>query len=330
MLVRLLAGLAVVPFLVGAAAAPAEDQQVAFTLHDPRIDEASALVALPGGRFATTNDSGDTGRVFTVDGTGRTVGVTTWSEAPEDVEALAQCRPGSVWVGDVGDNRRARDTVEVARAPVGPGERTVAPTTYRLVYPDGPHDAETLLCQPRTGRLYLATKEFLGGHIYALPARLDPDRPNRLRRLGRVMPMATDGTFWPDGRHLLVRGYFSAELYRWPSLERVARFDLPEQKQGEGIGVTADGRVYVSSEGVHARVLRVPLPAAVRKVLRDQPGRGEPRDPSASASPAAPEQGSQQDHATEQPAERGLWPWLLGGAVGLGVIVVLLRSLRPR
>ena len=70
--------------------------------------------------MVTTNDSGDSGRVFAVDpATGDTVGTTSWSPAPEDVEALAPAGPGHVWVGDIGDNRRARDSVQVLRVPVG-------------------------------------------------------------------------------------------------------------------------------------------------------------------------------------------------------------------
>ena len=59
----------------------------------------------------TTNDSGDTGRVFVVDpATCRTVGVTTWGGEAEDVEALASAGDGML-VGDIGDNTAARDSI---------------------------------------------------------------------------------------------------------------------------------------------------------------------------------------------------------------------------
>jgi len=332
MVVRILTGLAVVPLLLGAAAVPGQQQRVSFSFQDPEISEASALVALSGGRFATTNDSGDSGRVFTVDAAGRTVGVTTWSDSPEDVEALARCRTGSVWVGDIGDNLQARESIEVAEVPVGPGDREVAPAAYDLVYPDGPHDAETLLCHPRTGRLYVVTKEFLGGRLYALPNRLDAGRPNRLRPVGTMKPIATDGAFFPDGRHVVVRGYYSADVYRWPSLQRVARLDLPRQEQGEGIGVAPDGRVYVSSEGVGARVLEVRLPARVRRLVSPPEHQPEPSASPSTPAPGSPTSpaGSGGEDGTVETAERGLWPWALGGLVGLGAIAVLIRSLRPR
>ena len=103
---RLLAGLVVVPFLLGAAAAPADEAQVVFSFQDNDIVESSGLVVARG-LVVTTNDSGDTGRVFTVDpATGKTVGTTGWGDDPQDVEALAPLDDNQVWVGDIGDNTR--------------------------------------------------------------------------------------------------------------------------------------------------------------------------------------------------------------------------------
>lgn len=331
MIVRLLAGLAVVPFLLGAAASPSERQHVVFRFQDSQIDEASALVTLGGGLFATTNDSGDTGRVFTVDSSGRTVGVTYWGDAT-DVEALAYGGNGSVWVGDIGDNTSSRDDIQVARVPVGRGDRTVRPTIYDLVYPDGAHDAETLLCDPATGRLYVATKAFAGGLLYAAPRHLAAGRANHLTPVAPVLPIATDGAFFPDGHHVVIRGYLSAVVYAWPAMTRVATLVMPPQQQGEGIGVAPDGRVYVSSEGLHSPVLRVPLPAGLRSVVEPTPSPTPSASPAPTPSPtlsASPAPGAQQP-GEETETHRGWWPWLLGGLVGLAALGVLLRSLRPR
>src|SRR6478672_4960379 len=208
---QLLAGLAVaVPFALGVVATPsAHAGHEVFSFDDPAIVEASALV-VDDGLYLTSNDSGDTGRVFAVDGTGHTVGVTHWSAHPTDTEALAPAGHGFVWVGDIGDNLAHRASIDIARVPVGPGERTVHPTTYPLTYPDGATDAETLVRNPATGRLYVATKNVFGGVLYAVPEHLDPARPNQLKAVGRVLPVATDGSFFPDGRHLVIRNYSTA------------------------------------------------------------------------------------------------------------------------
>jgi hypothetical protein len=326
MLERVVTAAVAVPFLLGAAAAPVDHAQKVFSFQDSDIIESSGLVVTDG-LVVTTNDSGDTGRVFTVDpADGRTVGVTHWGDAT-DVEALAPRSDGEVWVGDIGDNTESRDTIQVTAVPVGSGDKDVEPPIYDLAYPDGPHNAETLMADPVTGRLYVATKGAFGGTLYATPASLSPDRVNRLEPVGDVLPIATDGAFLPDGKHLVVRNYAAAAVYSFPSLEKVAEFGLPDQPQGEGLAVEGDGSsVLLSSEGLHTAVLRILLPA-----LSDAPGPSPTQTPgpTPSATTHTEPQQSAGPPATDQ-SERPLWPWLLGGLVGLACIVVLVRSLRPR
>jgi hypothetical protein len=321
---HVLAGLAIAaPLALGVAVTPsAPHGERVFDFDDAAVVEASALV-VDDGLFLTTNDSGDTGRVFAVDGSGHTVGVTHWPEDPIDTEALAPAGHGYVWVGDIGDNRGRRSSITIARIPVGRGDRTVHPTTYRLVYPDGPTDAETLLRVPTTGRLYLASKNVFGGGVYAVPEHLDASGPNRLTSIGRVLPVATDGSFFPDGQHLVVRNYSSAVVYSWPSLQPVGSFTLPHERQGEGIAVADDGRVYVSSEGPHSPVLQVTLPPAIQDAVLPQVSVG-PGTPSAS-----PGSSRAADPAEVEPGSRDAWPWLAGGLLGLAVLLVLIRAVRP-
>lgn len=320
---RLSAVAVAVPFLLGTlGASTAADADEVFRFQDPQIVESSGLV-VQDGLFLTTNDSGDTGRVFAVDpDTGRTVGVTTWSEDPVDVEALAPGGNNRVWVGDIGDNPAERESVLVARVAVGLGERTGAAATYELRYPEYAADAETLLAHPVTGRLYIATKGVLGGELFAAPEQLDPDRSHRLTSLGPILPIATDGAFFPDGEHLVLRDYGRAVVYTFPGLERVGDVALPDQEQGEGIAVDARGRVFVSSEGQRSPVYEVPLPAELRDRVVPDPGAAEPSLPP----------GSRIDSELPETtaAQRPGWPWFLGGWLGLMVVVALMYSLRRR
>ncbi len=281
---------------------------------DPDITESSGLV-VSDGLIVTVNDSGDSNRVFAVDpATGDTVGMTRWQGDATDNEALAPGPAGSgdVWVGDIGDNSAVRDHIRVARVPVGRGQRTVKAPTYDLVYPDGPHDAETLLADPATGRLYVAVKEFIG-RLYAAPARLSSDAPNELTPAGSVLGLATDGAFFPDGRHVVLRNYGQASVYTWPDLDRISTVTLPAQPQGEGIAVSAAGEVFLSSEGERADVLRVVLPL------------GEP-SPSPTVDPA----GGSSARAPIQAEERSWWPWGIGAVAFAVMVGVLVRSMRPR
>jgi len=330
-----LAGLVIaVPLALGVAATPSGPRgDRVLTFEDPAIVEASALV-VDDGLFLTTNDSGDSGRVFAVDGSGHTVGVTHWSDDPTDTEALAPGGHGFVWVGDIGDNTARRSSIRIARVPVGRGDRTVHPTTYRLSYPDGATDAETLLRDPASGRLYVATKSVFGGVLYAVPEHLDAGGTNRLEQVGRVLPVATDGSFFPDGRHVVVRNYTTAVVYAWPSLQPIGSVALPRQSQGEGISVAADGKVYLSSEGPRAPVLEVILPpriaAAVAPAVSAGPGTPSPTGTAGARSSTTDDAARAADPAEVEPASRDAWPWVMGGLLAVVALVVLLRAVRPR
>jgi len=325
----------------GVAAALAPDPEVEFTLADPAIEESSGLVIDAGsGLFVTVNDSGDSGRVFTVDpATGSTVGTTRWDQRPRDVEALAPAGPGEVWVADIGDNDAERDVVSVRRVPVGRGDLDASGTaSYDLVYPSGARDAETLMVDP-DGRLVIVTKGLLGGEVLRTEGPLDADRPNAMSRIGVAVPIATDGAFFPDGRHLIVRSYGTAVVYAYPSLDEVGSFSLPDQEQGEGIAVDATGTVFVSSEGAGSEVLRVPLPRDVRRALAP-PRPSDATTPDPPTTPASPSAASSTPSGASPPASASedgggqslsWWQYLVVAGVAAAVLAArwVRRSLRP-
>lgn len=272
--------------------------RVLFHFDDGRITESSGLVDLGHGLMATVNDSGDGPYVYVVDADGHTVGVTDYGGRAIDVESMAPIDAGHVWVGDTGGNTTTRTSVQVYRVPVGRGDRTVQAPAYDLAYPDGAHDAETLLANPRSGRLYVVTKSFAGGTVYAAPRHLVTGGPNRLHPIGRVPGFLTDGSFLADGRHVLLRGYGGAAVYRFPDLVRVGpSFALPRQQQGEGISVGPGGRIRLSTEGRHTAVLQVALPASVRQAL-SHPAAA----PTSSPTPARPYHPPPRPQPTEPPA----------------------------
>jgi len=191
-------------------------------------------------------------------------------------------------VGDIGDNQDLWPEVAVYRVaePARLRDATVPAVRYRLRYADGPRNAEALLVDPRSNRLYVATKDSGGGGLYRAPARLRTDQVNVLHRLARVPPVVTDGAFAPDGRSFVLRDYQAAYVYTAPG-RRVGELPLPPQYQGESLTVTADGRsLLVGSEGPASEVWRVPIPAAI--LARVTPTTRPPADhPSRPARPAA-------------------------------------------
>lgn len=322
-----------VVLLVTAALAGTSGEEIT-RFADPAIVESSGLVA-QGGRFLTVNDSGDVGRVFVVDATtGRTLRALAWAPDPIDVEALAPAEGDAVWVGDIGDNLAVRDSAQLALVPLDGSAASV----YAVRYPGGPADAETLLRHPDTGQLFVITKSVFGGRVLAAPAEMASAPASGpalvLEDLGSVAGLATDGAFFPDGRHLIVRNYTRAFVYAFPTLDLVGGFDLPDQEQGEGLAAAGPDSVFLSSEGVAAPILRVTLPAQVRADMRATVGSEAPAVPEQTGNPpAAPSDPPPSPTAasTETASARGVLRtvWLLIGA-GVCGVVLLNVSLRRR
>jgi hypothetical protein len=325
-----LACMALICVALPASAQEVEEAEVALRLQDPQIHESSGL-ALSRRHQAvlwTHNDSGDDPRLYAVGSEGRTLATLTLTGVEaRDWEALATGRDDrgrpALFVGDIGDNQGVWPEVSVYRVPEPArlGDATVPAVRYRLRYADGSHDAEALLVDPRSNRLYVATKDPAGGALYRAPSPLRTDQVNVLRRVARVPPAVTDGAFAPDGRAFVLRDYQAAYVYTAAG-RRVGAFELPLQFQGESITVTADGRaVLAGSEGPDSEVWRVPLPkSALARITPTTHPRPATSTPGPAASPAPAGRG------------RGVAPFLAVAAALLLLIAgatIALRRRRP-
>jgi hypothetical protein len=245
-------------------------------LQDPALLESSGLAVSTrhDGVLWTHGDGGSVAQVRAVDEAGRTVAVVTLDGIdPYDPEALAPGRiegEPALFLGDIGDNSLRREDVSVFgfRGPDALADRTVSPQWYRFRYPDGPHDAEALLVHPRTGRIFIATKDLSGAGLYRAPRRPveESEGVNRLRRVADVPSFVTDGAFLNSGRYVL-RTYGSVYLYSGRH-EQLVRDPLPPQPQGESIAVD-EGRLLVGSEGERSAVYAVPVPQGREASERD-------------------------------------------------------------
>lgn len=281
-----LAGAPVCLLSPSASAGAGRGDAVAFTIKDPRITESSGLAAssLHRGVVYTHNDSGGVPKVYALGPDGRVVAVLTLAGAgARDWEAMAIGKDGrgrpAIFVADIGDNLGgAWPYVTVYRIPEPARlvSQALPATRFRMKYEDGPRNAETMMINPRTNRLYIASKLF-GGKVYEAPARLRTGGSNVLRQVGDAPPIATDGAFAPDGRTCVIRTYFGARLYSVGTDGRPAKtiksLDLPRQVQGESVTYTPDGRsLLVGSEGVNQPVYRLPLPEEARPSPASSPG----------------------------------------------------------
>lgn len=323
---RRLAAVALAVVVVALMAWPAVADEEWFRFSDPEIDESSGIV-LHDGLALTINDSGDSARVFAVDpASGDTVGITTYAEEVTDVEALALTGDGQLLVGDIGDNPRNREFIRLYALPIPTrGDRTVESTAYDLVYEDGPRDAETLLVHPRTGRISIVSKGLLGGSVYEAPRELRSDRTNVLRRVATSPGLITDGIYFPDGEHVLLRNYSAAFVMTASNFAAVARIPLPTQEQGEGITLR-DDEMVLSSEGVNAPVLVHPIPPRVLRAMEPEPAPAEepPVEPERDDD-SLPGQEGERDGLVDGPVV----PVLLTVAWVL-LVALLLRAVRRR
>ena len=328
-----------------APAAAAGAGQVDFRFEDARISESSglALSARHTHTVWTVNDSGDTARVFAVDtGTGATVGVHTFDATVHDVEALAVTPQGRMLVADIGDNGASRDVVRVFWFDEPKLGRTSGPrggpASWELRYPDGPHDAEAIAVDPRSGRVVVVTKG-RPGSVYALPTSPSRQGVNRLTRVGSAPSTVTDAVYLPDGSALAVRSYTSLHLLDPRTWTEQLTTLLPLQPQGETLAVAPGGTgVLVGSEGRGSRVQELALPQQPTTSTSTATATPTTSPPNSSTAPSSvpttlaptPGHGAGGDDGAPLVVNRGELVAGLGASAGLVLLALLVVRLSRR
>ena len=309
----------------GQSQAYGQDQRVLSTIRDGRVEESSALVqsTVDPDLAYTVNDSGHDPTVYVIElASGEVVGSATLSGAePEDTEALAIGADGRLLVADIGDNYRRRDQVAIYAIPQpGRGEAAPEPAVYPVGYPDGPHDAEALIADPRSGRLWIATKGVLGGALYELPGRLRTDAVNTASAVPGVdVPgLVTDAATWSDGRLVVLRSYSGAFGYALPGWRELGSIVLPRQRQGESITAWAGRSTFlVGTEGLPSPLLQVDLPTAWADLLR---GGGGSTPPTAAPAPASPQPAPRAAQSADDDEAVGATAWAVTSGAALVVL----------
>jgi len=264
------------------------------TLQDPAINESSGIVAsrTTPGLYWTHNDSGDGPYIYAFDEHGARRG--TWrvkgasADDWEDIAAGPGLQAGTsyLYIGDIGDNEGRRAEITVYRVM----EPTIKPTdssssklkplvtddaeVFHLRYPDGAHDAESLLVHPVSGDLYIVSKiPFANSFVYEAPAPLNTSGTTTLKRIAELkVPslfggLLTGGDISPDGLRVALCDYVDGyelvltdartpfdQIWKQP----LKPLDLGKRKQGESIAYRLDGRALLAtSEGDHPPLIEV-------------------------------------------------------------------------
>ncbi|MEZ5115931.1 MAG: hypothetical protein R2737_06655 [Candidatus Nanopelagicales bacterium] len=342
----LLAAVAVAAPAAAAVAPPAaaEDVTVVCRFDDERLTEISGMAPslLHPGVLWLHNDSSGGPYLYAVDGTTcQTLArLTVDGIEARDLEGIAsgvdaKGRP-VLWVGDIGDNLDAWDTVRIhrVREPKELVDATVGSATYEFTYADGAHNAEALLADPYRQRLWVVTKQLATGGLWRLPIPLVRDEVMTAERLGDEGGLVTDGAVAPDASRYVLRDYLDARVYEGlPPGRELARIELPVQPRGEAVAWAADGRALLVAGEMDDRLLRVPLPEEAWTGSAGSgpeggsgtaaPSTGEPVDASpAGTDPSEPAPGTSPSAASAAAAaddpNRVLWgAALAAGAVGL-------------
>lgn len=286
-----------------------------FTIRDDRVDQSFGMAKAYKyeGIYWTVNDSGANPRVFGVDTTGKVRMALSFKAEVRDIEAIAVDRDGTIYIADIGDNKATRDMIEIYTIPepdqLGDADN-VPYHRYDFTYPDGAHDAETLLVEPETNQLFIVTKSTKGGAIYAAPPSPSREGTNKLTKLAAAPPgNFTDGTFLPDGQRVVLRTHTGVSTIAWGETPTLAASANVSSAQGESIAVgQANDTVLVGSSD--AAVYQVPVPA---KQAAATP-------PAASATPK-PATGAE---SSTEPAKSHNLRWILIGAAAFALIITII------
>lgn len=240
------------------------------TVDDAALDEISGLAVstVNPGRFWVLEDQGASPVLTALDENGATVGTITLDGVENvDWEALAvgACEQGTcLWVGDIGDNERARESVALLRIPepalygATAFAMTLTPDVLSVRYPDGAMNAEGMALTP-DGLPVLVTKRTDGLADIFVPTSLDLGQVVDLALVTTVFTgdpvdpravAATAADLTPDGSLLLVRTYGGVHGYAVDGATLGEATELPsaEETQGETIAwdPTRDGYWQIS------------------------------------------------------------------------------------
>jgi hypothetical protein len=202
----------------------------------------------------------------------------------EDMAAFRRDEKNYLLIGDIGDNKANRETLQeflklflvqepdAGSLPVGEATLPLARTIV-VRYEDGQHDCEALAVDAERNVALLLTKELdTECSLFEVPLDAAEGEPVVAKRVAQVpLPLVTAMDISPDGKRLAVLGgvhafeYVRGEKESWPTaLARVPRrYALPSLAQPEAIAYDQGGKaILVTSEGEHPPLWELKLPVA--------------------------------------------------------------------
>ncbi len=214
------------------------------------------------------NDSGNPNEIYITNGNGDNIGTLTITPVGnrdwEDIAVGPGPIPGIsyVYIGEIGDNDSKYSSVFVYRFPEpNLSEKTIPYIAnidqidiIQLKYPDGPRNAETLMVDPQTKDIFIASKSSNLSNIYIAKY------PQSLTTTTIMTPVvqlnfnkATAGDISANGTEILLRSNELIWYWKLPANTSISQGLLSQpqvapyfrnEPQGEGICFAADGSGY--------------------------------------------------------------------------------------
>lgn len=247
------------------------------------LPELSGLAASHkhAGVYWAENDSGNPLELIGIKEDGTVVAhIPLTGATNRDVEdiALGPCAEGSadtcIYLADIGDNPSTRPSVAIykLKEPDTLDDTPRAVEVLAFTYPDGAHNAESFVIDPKTAKLYVLTKAAgTLGSVYRLE-NLAAGQSGTATKIATVSApnnsdqVSTAADAHPAGERILIRTYshlWELRLPGAPNLEAVWAVEPTEipaalMPQGEAVAYVADGHGYLlGTEGVGEGLFRV-------------------------------------------------------------------------
>ncbi len=267
---------------------------VAGHLHSQEMTEISGIAAsgMTPDLYYVHNDSGDISRFFSISPDGELKSIIYFKGDPSERYGVHDCEdiavgPGPVkgksyvYMGDIGDNYSVRKYITVYRMEEKKAWATDSLSSgeavpLHLKYPDGPKDAETLMIDPVEKLIYIVSKRHDSVAVYSTPLNYKANDTLVLTKHCKLFfagykpfKWITAGDISKDGRQILLKSY--SKVYYWKRtgnepiwktmLKKPEELPYEQEKQGEAIGFTPDGKgYYTTSEGVYSPIYYYSIP----------------------------------------------------------------------
>jgi hypothetical protein len=207
-------------------------------------------------------DSGNPPQLYSLNNDG-TVRKTVYLKevTNRDWEDLARAGD-TLYVADIGDNNKVFSEYAIYKfaEPTAIIDTVLQVDKIRFRYPDGAHDAESLLVDPATKDIFIITKQDDPSAIYKISFPYSITDVNTAVRVGQLgFTGAVGAALSPDASEVLVKSYITMYYYKRNNLSLEAALQTPPtilpykvEPQGEAITFAANnsGFFTLSEKGL--------------------------------------------------------------------------------